>query len=282
MSGHDVAVTRPADADAVSCADRTAASWCGAHRHLPSAASSQLSPVVLRPGRVAHRHVDADHGPAVARLPADRLSGRAGHDQLHRPDPAAAAGAVGRLPLRPHPQAHRDPGHADRHADPGAALVGPDVLRHDPGVAGLRDGLLAGRASGGGYAGAPGLHGGHGRGQRGPDQRHRPELGHVQRRARARPGAGGAGGGGDGRGDGLFHQRADLRGRHHQPADDAQPAALVQAIDRWGRKAHGRRRSLRLKAAGAAGADEPGGGQRVPLDALQHADAGLRQRRATG
>ena len=196
---------------------------------LSCAAPSQLPAVVLRPGGVAHRHLDADDGAAGADLSSDRLGRGAGGDQRHRLDPADPVGALGRLDRRSRAEAHHHPDRPDGHDDPGVRPGRVGLDRRGSGLAGLCPGVRAGRGPGRGSARPAGVYRRIGRGQGGSDQRHRVELGDVQRRTGAGSGAGWDARGHGGRRAGLPPECAELRGRDHQPAADAQSAGAEQA-----------------------------------------------------
>ncbi|MCK7511883.1 MAG: cupin domain-containing protein [Desulfobacterales bacterium] len=189
--------------------------------HVPQI--SQLPALVLEPDVLDVRDLDGIDGPGLPRLRPDQVPGlprarrlrgrgpdlavhalRGGHRRpgvapdpaRHHPDGDDAAGVRHRRPDLPaldpdlaHPRHRRSPRHGQRLRGPG-----PAVLRPGDGRAG------------------------------GHDQRHRPELGHVQHGHGRRP-----------RGRGLIyallrpglvlrHQRRDVRRRDRRPAQDAPPA----------------------------------------------------------
>ena len=146
----------------------------------------QLPALVLEPDRLALRHVDGVDGPRLPGLRPDQVPGlpRPGRLRHRRPDLAVHAlrgrhrrPRVAPDPAHDHPDGHDGPGLRPGRAD--LPPLGPAVARPGPGVLSGNGQRLRG-------PGPPVLRPGDG-GRRGHDQRHRPELGHVQHGHGRRP-----------------------------------------------------------------------------------------------
>ena len=185
------------------------------------AAPSQLPAFLQRATDLADRHLDADCGAVVARLPADRLGIAAWARWV---SPArfpcfCSLRSAGSLPTGPTANACVI---ATQIASMMLAFIlAALTLTHTiTGVAHFRAGRAAGRGERVRHPRPAVVSGRHGR-QRRSDERHRAEFVDVQRRARDRSGGRGRSGGEAGRGLVLLRQRRELhRGDHRIDADE--------------------------------------------------------------
>ena len=94
-----------------------------AHTGIPRAAQPELPALLVRPGHLVGRELDADYRAILARAPPDQLPARPRH-RHHLPDaPRPAARALRRRDRRPRAEAATAPHHADDDAGAGNACL---------------------------------------------------------------------------------------------------------------------------------------------------------------
>ena len=183
------------------------------------AAAPQLPAFFQRTTDLSDRHLDADGGPVVARLPAHRIGPEAGSSGLCQPDSRISICAAGwhrRRSQQPPACRDRDPGRLD--------AAGVCAGGADPEESNYRAGdFRARRSPGSGEcirytrpAVFPGRHGGQGR----LDECHRAQFLDVQRGARDWAGGGRSACREAGRRLVLFCQWRQLHRGHRRAVDD--------------------------------------------------------------